>query len=577
MHEPPLILKDRYRLRQSIGKGGMASVYLATDEMLMRDVAIKFLAPERIRSSDSSERFLREARTVARLAHPNIMMLFDMGREEQWHYLVLEYLSGKNLYDLMLSQDGSLAVEDALPIIRGVLEGLDYAHRQGIIHRDIKPENILLSEDGTVKIADFGLALSGAELRLTAAGALVGTVMYMSPEQISGETLDVRSDLYAVGAVFYELLIGRPPYENTNTIALVSQILYSTYVPPRTIKLQIPPYIEAIIMKLLSKNPEERFNSAAEVLQALDASPVLPERGSSTKTLIERLASSTSHLKPEEQHDSPAQLLLYAAIEDSAEQVEAERRRIASLLETGIVDALNLMLSQANIYEQTLGANQQARMAVSVLSNLAKQVLQQTRDLGSALYPSILDSLGLEPALEALAGQEMRSRGIHINLMLQRMRERLSPTIEWALYRAAQDALYQAIHQGHASQITLRLEREEENLRFSMSSNGQSIGGENLRAVRQRIQALGGDMEAKGNSLVIHFSIQPPVDLTERELEVLSLLVEGMSNKEIAAALGISHRTVKFHLDNLYSKLGVNSRTEAAIYALRQGLLHQQS
>jgi serine/threonine protein kinase/DNA-binding NarL/FixJ family response regulator len=576
MQEPPLILKERYRLRERIGKGGMASVYLATDEVLMRDVAIKFLAPERIRSADSSERFLREARTVARLTHPNIMSIFDMGREEQWHYLVLEYLSGKNLYELMMAGDGSLSVEDTLRVIKGALVGLDYAHRQGIVHRDIKPENILLSEDGVVKIADFGLALSGAELRLTAAGALVGTVMYMSPEQISGENLDPRSDLYALGAVFYELLIGRPPYENPNTIALVSQILYSTYVPPRTIKLQIPVFIESIIMRLLSKNPDERYSTAADALAALEESPKLSERASS-KTLIERLASSTNQARPEDGRDSPAQLLLYAAIEDSAEQVEAERRRIASLLETNIIESLNLMLSQANIYEQTMAANPQARMAVSVLSNLTKQLLQQSRDLGAALYPTILDSLGLEPALEALANQEMRSRGIHINLLLQRMRERLSARIEWALYRAAQDALYQAIHQGHASQITLRLEHAERDLRFSMSHNGQFIGGDSLRAVRQRIQALGGEMEASANKMLIHFLIQEPIDLTEREAEVLSLLVEGMSNKEIAAALGISHRTVKFHLDNLYSKLGVNTRTEAAIYALRQGLLQRPS
>jgi serine/threonine protein kinase/DNA-binding NarL/FixJ family response regulator len=577
MFEPPLLLKDRYRLRQHIGKGGMAAVYLAYDEMLMREVAIKFLAPERIHSTDSSERFLREARTVARLSHKNIMTLFDMGREEQWHYLVLEYITGKNLHQILLSRQEAMPVDEAVPIILAVLEGLDYAHRQGIIHRDIKPENILLSEDGTVKIADFGLALSGDEIRLTAEGAMVGTVHYMPPEQITGERLDARTDLYALGAVFYELLLGQAPYMAENMITLISQILYATYIPPRTLKLQIPVQIESIIMKLLSKNPDERFGSAAEVLDALQASTKSVERESSTQTLVERLSSSTQRRFSEKSGDNRHQLLLYAAIEDSAEQIEAERRRIASMLETSLMVSLTLLLSQANVYEETLGANPQAKMAVAVLSNLARQVLQQARDLGAALHPTILESLGLEPALEALAGQEMRSRGISIRLMLQRMRERLSARLEWALYRAAQDALFRAIHQGKATDITMRLERTGEDLRFSMSSNGQFTATNALRAVRQRIQAMDGRMEVNGADILIHFRIEAPIDLTERENDVLVLLIEGMTNKEIAAALSISQRTVKFHLDNLYTKLGVNTRTEAAIYALRQGLLTRQA
>jgi DNA-binding NarL/FixJ family response regulator len=199
------------------------------------------------------------------------------------------------------------------------------------------------------------------------------------------------------------------------------------------------------------------------------------------------------------------------------------------------------------------------------------------RDLETHLHPTILETLGLEPALEALASQAMRAHGLQITLALERMRERPPPQIELALFRAAQDALDRAIRHGHASQVTMRLERRDERLILSLSDDSiATADGDALRAARQRIERLGGTFETTigrqgGFELTAAFAVEAPAQLTPREMEVIQLLAEGLSNKEIAALLFISPRTVNFHLDNIYSKLGVSSRTEAAIYALRHG------
>jgi serine/threonine protein kinase/DNA-binding NarL/FixJ family response regulator len=602
--QPPLRLMNRYRLVERLGGGSMGMVFRAHDETLDRDVAIKFLLPERVGDGEASARFLREARAVARLSSPYIMTLYDVGREGEWHYLLLEYIPGRDLHTIMVDRGGPLALPEALHAIRGALAALAMAHAHEIIHRDIKPENVMVAPDGLVKVTDFGLALPRGDVRLTQDDTLVGTVLYLAPEVVTGAPPGRRSDLYAVGAVLYELLTGRPPFIGESSVAVLSQILNAPVIPPRSIDPGIPAEVENVILTLLAKDPAGRYASAEEVLAALPGPAVTAEARSAEQgapepgplSLLERIvrASSAAHPRPailpndegslelseRAERASSAQmqaLLVYAAQEDTTAALEAERCRLAGLLHSNVVEPLNLLLSQANAYEQTLGANPTARMAVSVLSSLARQVLQQVRDLDANLHPVILETLGLEPALEALASQVMRVHGLQINLALERLRERLPAPIEMALFRTTQDALDRAVRQAHASQVAIHLAREANRLIFSLADNGiAAAGAAALRPARQRLEQLGGTVtttaNARGNlDLTVSFMLEEPVELTPREMEVIQLLAEGLSNREMAQLLTVSPRTVNFHLDNIYSKLGVSSRTEAAIYALRRG------
>ena len=606
---PPPRLKNRYRLTKWLGAGSMGVVYRAYDETLDRVVAIKFLLPEKIANREAGDRFLREARTVARLTHPHIMALYDVDCEGQWHYLVLEYIPGQNLQAKLTEQDQAFVIDDVRPLIQALFEALAYANTQNLVHRDIKPENMMITPEGQLKVTDFGLALAHGDVRLTKDDVIVGTALYLAPEVVAGGTPSHQSDLYAAGAVLYELLTGQPPFISDNPVTIFSQILNAPLTPPHVLNPAIPSDLEAIVLKLLEKEPAARYESASIVLAALpqpsdESLPKIeataqPMMEPPTSSLLERIirTSSTALAQPTLSNqisgdEAPLlslasnaeatprlteSLLVYAALEDTVSAVEAERKRLSELLQDNIVETLNLLLAQASTYEQTLATSPYARMAISVISSLVRQVIQDVRDLGNNLHPATLEALGLEPALEGLATQVRRSHGLTIYLNAQRMSERLSAQLELALFRAAQDAVDRVVRQAQASEVTIDLQRDDTTLQFSINDNGLNPGATDLlQTARQRLEQLGGQTEVvhqptTGLSFKIQFTLDPPVALTPREMDVIRLLTEGLSNKEIAIRLSVTPRTVNFHLDNLYGKLGVNSRTEAAIYALRQG------
>jgi len=251
---------------------------------------------------------------------------------------------------------------------------------------------------------------------------------------------------------------------------------------------------------------------------------------------------------------------------------------MAGLLKNDVIEPLNLLLSQASTYEKTMGVNQMAHMAVSVLSTLARQVLQQVRDLGENLQPMALETMGLEAALENLASQIRRTRGLQINLELVRLPHRLSARMELALFRLCQD-YFDAIQTISASRVHVRLKRQDEVAEFELTNNARAILDDRaLTGVREWLEQLGGTWHAENesNRISIRFGLTKPIELTPRELDVIRLVAEGLSNKEIGHLLAISPRTVNFHLDNLFAKLGVRSRTEAAILALRQGWIERK-
>lgn len=539
-NSPPPYLQDRYRLEQWLGEGSMGVVYRAHDEALNRLVAIKFLSPRRLGQGEALVRFEREARTAARLSHPNIMGLFDAGQAEGWHYLVMEYVPGKDLAATLA--ESPVGVDTAVATAVSILKALEYAHEQGVIHRDIKPENIMIAANGQVKVMDFGIALSLDETRLTQEKGVVGTVQYLSSEQLQGKQATVQTDLYAAGAVLYEMLTRRPPFVGDSLAVILVHILNNPPLPPRLVNPAIPVAIEQVVLKLLAKEASNRYLTAQAAIDALTHST---------------------------EHPSTAPLSAMVGVE-MADALEAERRRLANLVGHHVVGPLNLLLAQVSAYEQSVANNPTAQMAVSVLGVLARQIQQQARDLEANLHPTTLTSLGLEAALEGLANQVVRQSGAQVDVQLTRMEERLSAPLELALFRAAQDGVEAAITQGRATRLTIALSHNTDQIVFQITTDSQMIV-EPSPVVAQRLIQLGAHLTNALGKLTIQFNVSPDTELTARELETLQLVAYGLSNKEIAQRLSVKPRTVNFHLDNVYTKLGVNSRTEAAICALRQG------
>ena len=264
-------LADRYRIERELGSGGMATVYLAHDLRHDRDVAIKVLHPE-LGAALGGDRFLAEIRTTARLQHPHILPLLDSGAADGLLYYVMPYVTGETLRTRM-EREHQLPLDDALRIAREVANALEAAHSLGIIHRDIKPENILLQR-GHAVVADFGIALAVQQAggqRMTQTGLSLGTPQYMSPEQAMGErTIDVRSDIYALGAVTYEMLTGDPPFTGSSVQAIVARVLSEKPTPLHTLRDTIPAGVEHAVLTALAKLPADRFATAAEFARALN-------------------------------------------------------------------------------------------------------------------------------------------------------------------------------------------------------------------------------------------------------------------------------------------------------------------
>ena len=267
----PELLGSRYQLRNQIARGGMTDVFLGHDTLLSRPVAIKRLFPEFATDPSFVERFRREATAAANLNHPNIVAVYDWGSAEGTYYIVMEYIEGHSLAELLRS-GGPLAPERAAEIAMDVAEALGFAHSNGVIHRDVKPSNVLLSPDGQVKVTDFGIAIvafGGAESNLTQTGAVMGTATYFSPEQAQGKSLDHRSDLYSLGIVLYEMLCGRPPFTGDTSVAIAYKHVQQAVPAPSSLGVVLPESLEAIAMKLLAKNPEERYPTAKDVIRDL--------------------------------------------------------------------------------------------------------------------------------------------------------------------------------------------------------------------------------------------------------------------------------------------------------------------
>jgi eukaryotic-like serine/threonine-protein kinase len=335
MATTPHILLDRYEVGRLLGAGGMAEVFEGRDRLLARRVAIKVLQAQFVRDPSFLIRFKREAQAAASLSHPNIVGVYDTGTENGTHFIVMEYVDGRTLKDVIRAE-GPLYPERTAEICADVCSALVAAHARGLIHRDIKPGNVMLTPDGKVKVMDFGIARATTSETITQTAAVVGTAQYISPEQAQGQAVDYRSDIYSLGCCLYEMLTGTVPFTGATPVAIAYRHVREDPTPPRMLNADVPAPLEAICLKAMAKLPDNRYQTAAEFQsdlerfrngQPVQATPLLDS------------AATTQAIPRGDGGADPTAMLGGAA--DYAEPYEEERRTSVGWI---VVSVLALLL-----------------------------------------------------------------------------------------------------------------------------------------------------------------------------------------------------------------------------------------
>jgi eukaryotic-like serine/threonine-protein kinase len=302
------LLDGRYLVESHVARGGMATVYLARDVRLERTIALKIAHPELARDREFVDRFIGEARAVARLSSPNVVAVFDQGSTGDLNYIAMEYVPGPTLRELLVAR-GRLNPREALDIIERVLAGLAAAHDAGIVHRDVKPENVLLGNGSSVKVADFGLARAESGIRHTRSGLLIGTAAYLAPEQVTSNAADQRTDVYAAGVMLFELLTGQQPHTGETPLAVAYQHVNSVVPAPSSVNPDLPPALDALVALATSRDPELRpadarhyLHAIREVRRGMPLPPVtrrdLPATGAASRPAAEGAAANGAGLSP---------------------------------------------------------------------------------------------------------------------------------------------------------------------------------------------------------------------------------------------------------------------------------------
>jgi eukaryotic-like serine/threonine-protein kinase len=293
------LLDGRYRVGSWIARGGMATVYLGTDTKLDRTVALKVAHPELAGDQEFVRRFTTEARSVARLSSPNVVAVYDQGRDARLLYLVMEYVPGRTLREL-LRERGALGPREALDIISGVLVGLAAAHQAGIVHRDVKPENVLLGDANTVKVADFGMARAASGVSHTRTGMIIGTAAYLAPEQVSRSASDARTDVYAAGVMLYEMLTGAQPHTGDSPLAVAHKHVSDVVPAPSSAVPGLPPSLDVLVAMATNRDPDLRPADAGQFLRAVnDARQGMPIGGPAVAPATAHLAAPPSPAPPD--------------------------------------------------------------------------------------------------------------------------------------------------------------------------------------------------------------------------------------------------------------------------------------
>lgn len=342
------VVDGRYRVLRRLGSGGMADVWLAEDTHLQRQVALKVLHKRFAQDREFVERFRREAESAAGLQHPNIVSVYDRGEFEGTYYIAMQYIEGPTLKGLI---DAGLNPEQAVALIRQVLEAAKFAHRNGIVHRDLKPQNVIVDPEGKAIVTDFGIARAGVS-EITQTGSVMGTPHYLSPEQAQGFEVTAVSDLYSIGVLLYEALSGRVPFEGESAVAVAMKQVSQTPQRPSSINPRVSPALDAVVMRALEKDPGERFQSADAFIAALDAALREPGVGSGTASF------------------APLPPVVAAPLEQDPEEEKRKRRRwiwiaVAVAAVVGILIGLALTRDTSTTVPKVTG--NELNVAISLL------------------------------------------------------------------------------------------------------------------------------------------------------------------------------------------------------------------
>jgi serine/threonine protein kinase len=324
-------LGGRYEILGRIGGGGMALVYKAHDILLNRFVAVKVLRQQYVNDEEFIRRFRREAQSAASLSHPNIVSIYDVGQEQEVHYIVMEYVEGVTLNDV-IKERAPLQVEEAVHFASQICDALDHAHINQIIHRDIKPHNILIGKNGRVKVTDFGIARATSSSSITQTGSVVGSVHYFSPEHAKGTNTGAKSDLYSLGIVLYQMLTAKLPFIGESPISVALKHLQETIVEPRKVNPLIPQSVENIILKAVRKNQDERYQSAKEMLTDLDSCLTAARRNEAKQVFVnmDELDDEKTRVVPVIRSSN------YASIADAVEEESKKNYWLGPLIWIGI-------------------------------------------------------------------------------------------------------------------------------------------------------------------------------------------------------------------------------------------------
>jgi serine/threonine-protein kinase len=403
------VFSNRYEIQRELAQGGMAEVYLAHDQLLNRPVALKALFPEYAREPSFVERFRREAQAAANLNHPNIVAIYDWGQEDGTYFIVMEYVEGRSLRDLIRSE-APLDPNQAAEITAEIASALGFAHRNGVVHRDVKPGNVLLTRTGTVKVTDFGIARAGASDGLTQTGSVMGTATYFSPEQAQGLPVDGRSDVYALGVVLYEMVTGVAPFTADSPVSVAYKHVREDPVPPSERNPDVPPDLEVVIATALAKDPEHRYPTAddmrADILRFRRGRPVLGVPA--TALLLEHAPGATQAVATTAAGAAYAATAVQPQVDDRGRMVGntpiPRKKRNTALVWVLTLLGLAAVVGAILFAASKLG---DAQSNVSVPNVVRKNVAVATRELQDAhLTPSVRKVSSATIPVDIVIGQD---------------------------------------------------------------------------------------------------------------------------------------------------------------------------